>query len=502
MFKSTSEISKSAILSYCSSFLNIAVGILYTPWLIRSLGTSDYGLYALATSFVSYFLIDFGLGNSVSKYLSEYRVKNKEQDIKNFLGIVCKTYFIICFCLFVLFSIFFFNLDHVFKGLTADELSKFRWIFLVVAIYSTFSFPFNIYDGILIAHEKFTPIQKAHILQKLVLVGSMSAALILGFGVFALVLLQAFSGVCSILYKTYHVKGCRVSVNWRYSDRGFIWQILKFSLWVCVLGICFQLIYGVPTTILGVVSDTVNISMYNVSYTIYGFVYIFSRGLDGVFMPKVSYIENEANSSEKINNLMVKVGRCQLLILGLILSGFLLFGKMFLLLWMGDEFSVSYYITLLLIAPTIIILTEGIATTLLYVREYIKFKAIVYLSATLCCLILSFILSPTLGAVGAAIAVCASVFLFDAVGLNIMYVKKLGLDIKGFLKKCHGKFAFPLLLVLLGGGAINLIDMPLTWFCFGVRVSIYSLLYCFLVWFLFMNEYERSLILNIINKRK
>ena len=104
-------------------------------------------------------------------------------------------------------------------------------------------------------------------------------------------------------------------------------------MWVCVVGICIQLIYGLPTTILGIVSDTKNISFYSISHTIYGFVYLFASALDNVFMPKVSYIENEQYKTERINQLMIKVGRCQLLIVGLIVSGFAIFGRLFLTLW-------------------------------------------------------------------------------------------------------------------------------------------------------------------------
>ena len=50
----------------------------------------------------------------------------------------------------------------------------------------------------------------------------------------------------------------------------------------------------------------------------------FAYGLNGMFMPKVSYIEaGEADSKKKINSLMIKVGRCQILLIGLMVSGFL-----------------------------------------------------------------------------------------------------------------------------------------------------------------------------------
>lgn len=43
-----------AVLSYVNIFLSILVGLVYTPIMLRLLGQSEYGLYSLIGSFVSY----------------------------------------------------------------------------------------------------------------------------------------------------------------------------------------------------------------------------------------------------------------------------------------------------------------------------------------------------------------------------------------------------------------------------------------------------------------
>lgn len=501
MASTSSGIKKGAILSYTGSALNIVIGLLYTPWLIRSLGSSDYGLYALATSFVSYFLIDFGLGNSIAKYLSGYRAKNQDQEIKDFLGIVYKTYLIICLALALVFTIVYFNIDNIFKGLTIDELQRFRYVFIIVAFYSVCSFPFNTYIGVLTAYEKFVPLQESYILQKLTLVLSMSIALLLGFGVFALVLIQLFAGAVTILFRSYHVKKCNVSINWTYSDKTAIYDILKFSLWVCVLGICFQLIYGFQTTVLGIVSDTLNISIYNVSHTIYGFVFAFAYGLNGMFMPKVSYIEaNEDDATEKTNSLMIKVGRCQILLIGLMVSGFFIFGKCFLRLWIGNDFINSYYVGLMLIIPTLFVLTEEIPNTLLYVRNKVKYRAIAYSIATVVCSVITYFLSSRIGAIGAGVAIIISIIAFDVIGMNIFYSKRMGINILGFFKNCHIKYLVPFFISIAAGVGITIVLKPAAWMTLGLSVIIYVILYGVIMWLLFMNNYEKGLLLGVVNR--
>ena len=62
-----------AILSYVVIFLNIIVGLVYTPFLIRSLGQSEYGLYSIISSIIAYLtVLDMGFGNAIIIYTARY----------------------------------------------------------------------------------------------------------------------------------------------------------------------------------------------------------------------------------------------------------------------------------------------------------------------------------------------------------------------------------------------------------------------------------------------
>ena len=46
-----------AILSYFVIALNMIIGLIYTPYLTRMLGQSEYGLYSLIGSIISYLTV-------------------------------------------------------------------------------------------------------------------------------------------------------------------------------------------------------------------------------------------------------------------------------------------------------------------------------------------------------------------------------------------------------------------------------------------------------------
>ena len=59
------------ILSYVQLVSNVVINLAYVPFLIGSLGQSEYGLYQLMGSLIAYFSVfDFGLSNSVIRFYS------------------------------------------------------------------------------------------------------------------------------------------------------------------------------------------------------------------------------------------------------------------------------------------------------------------------------------------------------------------------------------------------------------------------------------------------
>ena len=68
------QIKAGAILSYVQMALSIAVGLIYTPVMIRLLGQSEYGLYSAVTSVISMlYVLHFGFGSAYQRYYSKYK---------------------------------------------------------------------------------------------------------------------------------------------------------------------------------------------------------------------------------------------------------------------------------------------------------------------------------------------------------------------------------------------------------------------------------------------
>ena len=129
--KSPNQLKIGAILSYLSIGINIIAGLTYTPWMVDTIGESNYGLYTLSNSLITLFLVDFGLGSAVSRYVAKYRAEGRQDKINNFLGAVYKLYLIIDAIIFVSLIIIYFCIDSIYVKLTPEELAKFKVVYLI-----------------------------------------------------------------------------------------------------------------------------------------------------------------------------------------------------------------------------------------------------------------------------------------------------------------------------------------------------------------------------------
>lgn len=439
-----------AILSYLSVGLSLLTGLVYTPWMVDKLGSSQYGLYTLANSLISMFLVDFGLSSATAKYVSEYHARGEEERVNRFLGVVYKLYLLIDAVIMIILMVVYFLIDTIYVRLTPQELEQFKVVYLIAASFSIISFPFVTLNGVLTAYEKFIPLKLADVMYKLIQVCIMIVALSAGYGVYALVSVHAAVGLLIIVFKLIMVgKTTPVKVNFGHQDRGIYQELFGFSLWSTVAAMAQRLVFNITPSVLGIVSSTAAIAVFGVVTTIESSVYLLISAIDGMFMPKISRIYTAKENSEgQLFELLLKVGRYQFGLSGLIVAGFFVLGREFIDLWMGEAYRDAYYGILLVIIPGMFYSALQIANTAIVVKKQVRYPAMVNLIVGLSSITVSIPLSGRYGAIGSCVAICIA-YCVRALLLNILYYKKLALDMMAFFRKCYVRMSVPIVLTVL-----------------------------------------------------
>ena len=495
------QIKFGAILSYLSIAFNIISGLLYTPWMVETIGKSQYGLYTLANSVITLFLVDFGLSSATGRYLSKYNAAGDKVGAERFLGAIYKLYLLIDAIILCALTVVFFLIDEIYVNLTPAELEQFKVVYVISVLLSVVNFPFVTFNGILTAYEKFVPLKLADLLYRVFNIAFTVIALLMGYGLYALVSVHAVVGLLSLLLKYLVIRRTvPLKANFCRTDRGIYRDIFGFSVWVTVSSLAQRLIFNITPSVLGIVANSGAIAVFGVVTTIEGYAYTITTAINGMFMPRIAKIMAGKNVESDLNQLFISVGRFQMAVNGLIVVGFAILGRSFIGLWMGEGFEQAFAGILLVLIPGLFYNPLQIGNTAMVVEKKVKQTAVVYLTMGLVNITLSFPLSKLLGVTGACISICVAYSVRNIL-LHIIYHRELPLDIFAFMKACYVKMSLPMLLTLACGAAVNRLIHDSGWAVLILKGAIVVIAYLTLMFFFALEKAERRNITARLKKK-
>lgn len=500
---STKQIYAGSIISYFLVFLNILLGLIYTPWILREIGSSAYGIYTLAGSITAMFLLDFGMSAAITRFIAFYRVKDDHTSIDEIFTIVVKLYLIIVGILTIVFTVLFFNIDSIYSNLTADELNSFKIVYVITAFFVTVCFPVNICNGVLNAYEEYIALKSSDVLNKVGCVIVTIIALKLHGGLYALVFISGFFNLLTFIVKIIAVyKKTKVHFISNYFSRDRLKEIFSFSIWSTVSSVAQQMIFNVMPTILAMVSTTAVITMYGFANVIEGYISTITGAINGLFLPQISRVIGDANDAHDVSYLMIRVGRINQSIILIIFIGFIYVGKDFVLLWLGEDYSELYICMLLMIAPYCISSSQQIATNSMIALNKIRYTAVINLVTGIFNVIFAYITTPLWGIIGVCFGICLTFFIRIILN-NIIFIKVLKIDISNFMVECHIKLVPAIIVTAIASyfyvqWISSVFSNEISWQIFLIKVFGICVIFLVVMWILGWDQYEKDIIHKLV----
>lgn len=485
-----------AILSYISIIINTLIQLIYTPFLIRMLGQSEYGLYSLVASIIGYLtVLDLGFGNAIIVYTAKYKAKHEPEKEAKMHGMFKIIFYIISIIIAIIGFILYFNIDRLFSNtMTNIELQKMKVMMLILIFNLIITFMFNIYTSIINAYEKFVYQKVLSIISSIIKPIIMIPLLFLGYKSITLCIVITIVNLIIVLSNYYYCKNkLKITVKYQGYDKNLFWEMLSYSIFIFLGVIADKVNWSVDQFILGLTSGTIAISIYSLASQLNSLFINLSTALSSVLLPKISkMVANNANSKE-LTNEMIKIGRIQYYIIFLMASSLVLFGKNFIIWWAGSEYQEAYTVALLLIIPLCIPLIQNLGLSILQAKNKHKFRAICMSIMSLINIGISYVLALKYGVIGAALGTTISLVLCNIIIMNIYYKKVIKLDILKFWQeiiKMSITFLIPLLSIIIFMNIIKINGI--------VGIIIYGLIYITIyiltVYFITSNAYEKQLI--------
>lgn len=489
------QLKAGAALNYVVILLNTAVGLLYTPYMLRMMGQSEYGLYSLVASVIAYLtVLDLGLGNAVIRYTAKFRAEGKTKEQYEMFGMFLALYSIISVVALIGGMGLYLNVGRMFGGtMTEIELSHARIMMLILVFNLVVTFPMSIFGSIMSAYERFVFPKVINIIRIILNTVVMIVLLEMGYKAIAMVIIQTLFNVATLVINYLYCKyRLQIKIQFAKIQWGFLREVAIYSFWIFLNVIMDRVYWSTGQFMLGIVAGTAAIAVFAVAIQLHTMYMQFSTAISSVFLPKVTGMVALHNNRAEISDLFIKTGRIQNIIMSMILFGFITFGRAFIALWAGPEYNDAYIIACLFFISLYIPLIQNLGITILQARNQMKFRSLLYIGIAAVALVLQYYFAKMWGGIGCAVAISGALFIGQGVIMNIYYKVRQGIDIKKFWKEIAKMNIVPLIMSACFMYAIY--DAPIdSWLTLALWMGLYAIMYIAVLYKFSMNKYERNL---------
>jgi O-antigen/teichoic acid export membrane protein len=471
-----SSIASSFSWGVLAKVIDTGIKFFSVPILLSYFGKENFGLIALATSVNAYLqLLDLGVNTGAIKFFSQWI---GERNYK-LLDSVARTsiFFYLVIGLvnsFVLLLLSYFGLH--FFSITAEQVSIFRDLLLVLAIFSIVNWTSSVFLQLLTANEDVAFIQKINIVKSL-----------LNLLVILLTMWMKLSMVSYFVWFSIVNTIIVIPLYWKSRRDGLIvsltplknWNdfriILKYSASILLMALFQMSATNLRPIVLSIFSNssTVVLTEYRIMETVTLFIISIGGIFISIFLPKSTKIINQG--VEKVGSFVYQSTLFTSVICVILSMPFIVCAEDILTLYVGDEY-VHLAMWLKIWVLTILFYLHNTPVSSLVLATG-KTKALVVSSAIACItsLIVNAILSPQLN-VGSAV-VGYTVYIFIQMCFYYFYFNTKILGINSLL--VFKSFIFPAFVGLLVAWLVIQLDIqyPLLIVQMGVKLVLWFLLY-------------------------
>ncbi len=500
------QLKMGSFLSYAQMALGLIIGILYTPLMIRALGQSEYGLYNTVSSTISMLsLLSLGFGSGYIRYFARYKKENDQESIYKLNGLFLLIFLVIGALALGCGLFLSENLTLVFdQGLTGEEYRIARILMLLLTFNLSVSFPMSVFTSIISAHERFVFLKLLGMMKTVLGPLVTLPLLLLGYKSVAMVAVTVgITLLTDLLYGYYVIRKLRMRFVFRGFPRGIFRELFTYTIFIAINILVDQLNYNVGKILLGRFRGTGAVAVFSVGYTLYTYYMMFSTSVSGVFTPRVHHLlqqNTEALGQRKaLTDLFTRVGRIQFLILGLIATGVIFFGRPFIAIWAGAGYEDSYLVAVLLMLSASIPLMQNVGIEIQRAENRHQFRSLAYIVMAIANVIATVFLCQRYGAIGAALGTAVSLLLANGLIMNIYYHKRCNIDVLFFWRNIL-RVSIGLLPPIAVGLLINRFFTVEGLLALAVAAVVYTVVYAVSMWFLGMNAYEKNLLRRPLQK--
>lgn len=497
------EMTVGVVMSYIAIIVKLVASIIYTPFILRNLGQSQYGVYSLVLSIVGYLTIfDAGSNAAFIRYYVQAKCKNEQETEK------INTFFILFFAIIALLGMIVgiisgLNSSVIFGDKIADtEYQLLQQCIYVLSVSVFFEILNCFFNSYVIANQRFIFGKAINLLNSIANPIVTVPFLLLGYNCLVIIIIRLVLAVIMLICNAYYcLHILKLRLNLHKCETKVIISIVQFMFFIVLQSIMDQFNWQIDKFILARTHGTNEISIYTIGTT-FNVVYMtISSAVAGVFISAANKLVAN-KEDEKLNVIFIKTSRLCAYVCWLVMSAYCIFGKQFVIVWAGSEYYESYIIGFLLMFPLTFSLVLGIGQDITRAKNMHQMQVVLDFSVCVINVIVSITLAKKFGALGCAFGTFCAEIILCCIIQPLYYQYKIGIDMRATILNICSMLK-GLIVPILVGIALNYFGLIRNSYCSIFIWGIFYLVIYFLsMWRLGISIDEKRLISKTIGKVK
>jgi len=391
-------------MNWIAMAVGMVVPFFLTPYVLRHLGVTAYGIWILAVSTVSYLnLLDMGLRSAVIRFVSKAQAQEKIEEATTAIGAALWVRVLISAGVAVLSVILALVFPHLFN-IPADLHRAAQITVLMCALGVAFTLVSGVFGAVLAATNRFDILSSISALQTVARAGGVILILGSGHGLVPLaywemtVALLGGVATCGMALKIF--PPCRVRIA--KPDMAVLKLIWNYSLTTFIMIIASQIIMNTDNMVVGAFISVGMVAFYSIGGSLMSYSWQVVSAVSTTFTPLASGLE-AGGKMDDLRRLLLRGTQATLGIALPISLALVLRGKTFIGLLMGPQYSeVSGTVLQILIISQFFGIANGTAASIMMAIDKHKPVAKWAVIEAVLNLTLSVILVKTVGIYGVA----------------------------------------------------------------------------------------------------
>jgi len=398
----------------------LLTSLLVTPFLIRTLGTNDYGLWILILSILGWFnILDLGLPAAVQRYITIALEQGDNAKVNTVFSTSLALFSLIG--LVAASAVLILASNPQILGATSIDEPTIALALSLLCLKVLWDFMMNCFHGFfggLLRFDIDANISALNAITKAILIFSFVPSL----NIKGAVIATLMADVLSNLLKVYYCKKLYPPLSFRITlvRSETIKELFQFSKHVVAIGVARTLNMKTAPFIIAQVLGLTSVALFSIADRLISHAQAFAAAISMTFGPVFT---KKVARGESMENLFQNVSTINIFFAAAMFTPLLAFGSIFIELWVGVEFSFAYWIMALLVLVFFCRFLSASVRQTLFAQKNHQWLSVVQLAGAVVNITVAILLAARFGVMGVAAGAAVGAIIADVV-LSLMLLRK------------------------------------------------------------------------------